>query len=326
MKKLNKYLLLLAAAVFTLTACEKPAERESSPEAPVASVSFTNGGEAYELNMQKEALEHTIKLYRTTNIDQADEVKLKVISTNDVFEFDPVVKFKAGEKEVALVVKFPNGESDSTYTLELAIPEDKINPYHTGASSYAYIVSLVNWTDPKQGVFVDYSLGSVFGYGPIAFYADYKYDLKKDGSFKLRVIDPFYVVQDGTEAPDENGVLPHFPYNAAADLLKADNYSLDIFVDKDGKASFQDFALGIDWGYGSITINNFNVEAEGAGVFDDFVAFDPNSKQLVTAMGGDAYAYAGFEFFFSVDAFKNAYGAAPARAKAPRAAKANRSF
>ena len=76
MKKLNKIMLFLAAAVFTLTACEKNVERTPSPEDPQGAVAFTSAGGTRELNMQKEALEQKVTLIRTQDIDKAASLTL----------------------------------------------------------------------------------------------------------------------------------------------------------------------------------------------------------------------------------------------------------
>ena len=77
MKKLNKIMLFLAAAVFTLTACEKNTEREPSPVFEGASsVFFPVSAESEELEPTA-ALAHEIAICRDTLNDQGNQSSRK---------------------------------------------------------------------------------------------------------------------------------------------------------------------------------------------------------------------------------------------------------
>ncbi len=303
MKTVNKYLFLLAAAVFGLTACEKQQEREPSPVDQPGAVAFTSAGAAVEINKQKEPLEKKVTLIRTQGIEQEASITLVVDSADAVFVIDPVVKFAAGEKEASTVVKFPSAESDNTYFFKLSIPEDKRSLYLDGNTSFEFSATIVNWTDPQIGVLTDFSLPNLYGFDVFSWYVSYIYDLKNDGSFKLRILNPFYEIAVGDEAADENGVFPRFLYNEEGDLMRQGDYNINIRVDADGVATVEDFSTGMAWTDGEISIHNFKTVATGTGAFGNKVQFDIASKQMVVALGGEAYNYAGFTFYFNVDAF-----------------------
>ena len=123
MKKISKYLLILAAAVFTFTACEKNVEREPSPEDSPLAVSFTSGGEVLTLNLAKDQLETTVALHRTRNLDKADTVKVTVVEAHPVFVIDPVFIFAPGDKEVAHKVTFADHNSSVTVYSKVLSPD-----------------------------------------------------------------------------------------------------------------------------------------------------------------------------------------------------------
>lgn len=303
MKKLNKFMLFLAAAVFTLTACEENVERKPSPEDPQGAVAFTSAGGTRELNMQKEALEQKVTLIRTQDTDKAASLTLDIVSADDVFQINPEVNFAAGEKEASILVKFPDAESDHTYSFSLAIPKDKQSAYILGNTTFDFSVSLVNWTDPQVGVFTDFTLPNLYGFKVFSWYVNYIYDLKKDGSFKLRILEPFYKIAEADVQPDENGVYPYFIYNEPGDLMKAGDYNINIFVDANGVATVEDFSTGMAWSDGEISIHNYKEQAQGEGKFGEKVFFDIATKQMVVALGGELYNYAGFTFYFTLEQF-----------------------
>ena len=106
MKTVNKYLFLLAAAVFGLTACEKQQEREPSPEGNPNAVAFEQSAYTAEINPNKEALEFEIKVTRSA-AESALTVNIASEGDIDVIKVPATVSFAAGEKEVALKLTFP---------------------------------------------------------------------------------------------------------------------------------------------------------------------------------------------------------------------------
>ena len=113
MKKFNKYLLVLAAAVFTFTACEEEKRRDPSPEFDgTKSVFFPVSAESQEMEPTA-TLEHAIKIARDTNNHEALTVRLLVAeNTQEIFEVPDSVTFAANVTETTILVKFPKAQID----------------------------------------------------------------------------------------------------------------------------------------------------------------------------------------------------------------------
>ncbi len=307
MKTISKYLFFVMAAALCLTSCEKKVERDPSPEAPVDAVAFQTSGASAELDKLNDPLQHEVVLVRTTNIDAAATVPIEIVSADPGFVIPSEAKFEAGQKTTSIIVTFAEAEDHKKLSFTIAIPEKLQHPYSTGTATHTYSVILTNWSAPQKGIFIDYSIANVYTNLPVEpFFVNYQYDALPDGSFNLRILNPFYIAATGEEEADENGIYPYFPFNEEADLLAEDNYNIEIVVDKDGVATISDFNLGIVWSEeGPMTITNYKATATGIGTLNDKVKFDAANKTLVLRLGGDAYGYAGFSFYFNVDAFLN---------------------
>lgn len=304
MKKISKYLLLLAAAVFTFTACEKTAEREPSPLDVPGAVAFTSAGGSFELNMSKEPLETTVTLRRTSEFDKADTILLNV-EADPVFVIDPKFIFAPGDKEVSAKLSFPTGEADSTYTCRLSVPEDKASPYLDGVSVFEYTVKLVMWSEPRTGVWVDDAVVSSTYNIPasVAWTVTYQVAELADGSMKLRIINPYACTASSV---DVNGVYDGFRYNDPGDWDTSKDYNIEIFIDPANDVTMPDVELGVDWGNSMMKLVNY----KGVVAHGDFdpaaqrVLFDKNDSKnsLVFAMD-KPYNYAGYRFYLSYAAY-----------------------
>jgi hypothetical protein len=312
MKKISKYLLLLAAAVFTFTACEKNVEREPSPLDIPGAIAFTNAGETVELDMTKEPLETSFTVFRTSNLDKADTIKL-VVEADPVFEINPVVIFAPGDKQVTTKVTFPEGEVFGNYSFKLTMPEDHVSPYLQGTTTFAYNVSIVAWSDIKKGVWVDDAgLCSTFGLpAGAAWIIDYQSSiLPKNAGTRIRVINAYKTI--ATAEDPETGLPNGYPYAEEFSINKGDyNFSLDLLAN--GTALFADDAfLGLSYsGYGDMII--VNMKAASAGAYDKEAGkatFDAATKfyafgfyDATAADPYNLYQYAGFRFYESKEAW-----------------------
>lgn len=313
MKKISKYLLLLAAAVFTFTACEKNVEREPSPLDVPGAISFASAGESVELDLNKEPLETSFTLFRTSNIEKADTIKLAV-TADPVFKIDSVIIFAPGDKEVTSKVTFPDAEVFGNYSFQLTLPEDQVSPYLQGGTSFAYKVSIVAWSDIKKGVWVDDAgLCSTFGLAAgIAWIVDYQSSvLPKDAGTRVRVINAY---KTAATAEDPDTGLPNgYPYAGAPFTINKGQYNFMLDLLADGTALFADDALlGLSYeGYGDMIL--VNMKANSAGVYDAAAGratFDAATKfyafgfyDATAADPYDLWNYAGFRFYVSTEAW-----------------------
>jgi len=291
MKKLNNYLLLLAAAVFTFTACEKDIEREPSPAFEgSSSVFFPVSSESQEMEPTV-ALEHEIKIARDTLNSEEITVKLIVVNNDEnIFEVPESVKFAAGVKETSFVVKFPNAQVDGTYNLALELEPIQSNPYLEAKSSYSYTVNIAKWdliTD-KQAIIFDGIVNVFFSTGKPGWYVSYARKNNADGSFDIRLLNPYTVLPEydmtvDPEAPydhpiaDEFGLYSGFPSNYPKDVDSEGTYNMTIHVDAKGNATFDRFAMGMTWSYGAFS--GAHSKDKGMGVYN-------NADKSITFPGG----------------------------------------
>lgn len=312
MKKISKYLLLLAVAVFTFTACENNPQRDPSPEDSPLAVSFTNGGETVKLNMAKEPLEKIVALHRTCNLDKADTIKVTVVEADPVFVIDPVFIFAPGDKEVAHKVTFATGEADSTYTFKLELPENKVSPYLAGHSTFEYTVSLELWSEPAFGVFVEQTVGPAFGVGVNAWFVEFQTAENPDGSLRLRMINPY---ASFATAKDADGIYDGNPWTSDGDVDESQDYNFVLNISAEGEVTFPGIItyLGIGWGdYLKQMFVDWAAYQGQAGTYGRFdkekskIVFDAKDASLVFgANGGNVYTgvNVNFVFYFSKAAY-----------------------
>ncbi len=293
MKKISKYLLILAAAVFTFTACEKNVEREPSPEDSRLAVSFTSGGEVLKLNLAKDPLETTVALHRTCNLDKADTVKVTVVEAHPVFVIDPVFIFAPGDKEVAHKVTFATGEADSTYTFRLAVPEDKVSPYLTGLHTFDFTVTLELWSAPAWGIFLEQTVGPAFSMGVNAWFVEFQTAENPDGSMRFRMINPYASFASGD--PDADGVFDGNPWTEEGDVDESQDYNFVLNISAEGEVTFPDLFtfLGIGWGN---YLNQFFVDyARGTGAAGTYGRFDKEKGKIVFDAKDDSMLFGAYK-------------------------------
>ena len=304
MKTVNKYLFLLAAAVFGLTACEKQQERVPSPVFEgTSSVFFPVSSESEEMEPTV-AMEHEIKIARDTLNSEAITVKLIVKNnTEDIFEVPESVSFAAGVKETSFVVKFPNAQVDGTYTLDIELEAIQSNPYLTLKPTYSYTVNIAKWdliTDKKAIVF-DGITNVFYGVGKPGWYVPYARKDNSDGSFDIRLLNPYTILpeyRDGdVDDPiaDEFGLYGGYPYNYPEDVDSEGTYNMTIHVAKNGTATFDQFALGMIWSYGMFYGAHSSSIPGAFDASDQSIIFYGGSVYCAMANYGNGGFYSGTE-------------------------------
>jgi len=303
MKKINKFMLLLATAVFTLTACEKEVERELSPAFEGKAVFFPVSAESEELEPTAPK-QHEITIARDTLLKEAMSVKLIVTENpEDIFSVPETVEFAAGESTKSFFVSFPDAQVDSTYTLNIELELDNSNPYLAAKPNYSYTVYIAKWdliTDKKAIVF-DGITNVFFNVGKPGWYVPYARKNNADGSFDIRLLNPYTILPEydmtkdkpyDNPIADDFGLYGGYPYNYPEDVDAAGTYNMTVHVDKSGNATFDDFAMGMTWSYGAFSAAY--IKAGGPGVYnkaDQSITFPAGS------VGCGMSGYQGGAFF-----------------------------
>lgn len=272
MKTVNKYLFLLAAAVFGLTACEKQQEREPSPEGNPNAVAFDQSKVSAEFNPSKVALEYEIKVGRSV-ANEALTVNFDVEGDVDIIKVPTSVSFAAGEKEVPLKLTFPNAEVDSTYSVILTVKAENESPYTAGATTFEFTAIIAAWEPAATNAVVFDGIVNVFySTGNPGWYVPYLRKDNSDGSFDIRLLNPYTILPDYRDGnvndpiQDQFGLYKGFPSNYPEDVDSKGTYNLDIHVLADKSATFDQFALGMTWSYGAFY--GAHAASNGAGVYD----------------------------------------------------------
>ena len=253
--KTNKiFMLLLAAAVFTFTACEKEIKRPDSPVAPTTSAAFKASAVEVDINPMKVDLAYEVALVRS-NTAEALTVGIEVVEGDaDIFVVPATAAFAKDAAETSLKLTFPTAQLDSSYSIVIAIKNDNQNPYIDGSSKFSLKVNIASWeASAKPAVFVDGVVCSPFGLTPIAWYVNFQEKSNADGSKDFRFINP-YRANKGSQDADDFGVYSWFVYNSGEDVDMNNTYNWEIHVDAAGNATFPKTYLGPDYGYGPALI------------------------------------------------------------------------
>ena len=272
MKTISKYLFILAAAVFTFTACEKQTEREPSPAGNPNAIAFEAGNIYKEINPVKAALEYEIKVARTSSEAELSAT-IHVEGDIDIINVPTTVKFAAGENETVIKLTFPNAQVDSTYSVVLSVDSVNKSPYTDGNSTCTFTVAIAAWEPAAtQAVVFDGIVNVFYSTGNPGWYVNYLRKDNADGSFDIRLLNPYTVLPDyldgNYDAPiqDQFGLYKGFPYNYPEDVDSKGTYNMDVHVDAEGNATFDTFAMGMTWSNGDFW--GAHATSKGLGVFD----------------------------------------------------------
>ena len=284
MKKLNKYLLLLATAVFTFTACEKQVERDPSPVAPANALAFKESKISVEINPVKAPLEYALTVVRsTTDAEMTAKISIKE-GDSEVINVPASVTFAKDAAEAEVLLTFPNAQLDSTYTIVVEVASDNQSPYLDGAAQCSFTVTIATWEPAgKTAIVFDGIVNVFYATGNPGWYVPYLRKDNADGSFDIRLLNPYTILpeyKDGDyDSPiaDQFGLFGGYPYNYPEDVDSEGTYNMDIHVDKDGNATFDAFLLGMTWSYGAFA--GAHATDKGMGVWDP-------TLQCITFPGG----------------------------------------
>ena len=304
MKTVNKYLFLLAAAVFGLTACEKQQEREPSPEGNPNAVAFSQSKFSGEFNPSKVALEYEITVGRSI-ADSALKVDFEIEGDVDIINVPASVSFAVGEKEVPLKLTFPNAEVDSTYSVVLRIKDENQSPYSAGATTFEFTAIIAAWEPAATNAVVFDGIINVFyNTGTPGWYVPYLRKDNSDGSFDIRLLNPYTILPDYRDGnvddpiQDQFGLFGGFPYNYPEDVDSKGTYNLDIHVLADKSATFDQFDLGMSWSYGEFY--GAHAASNGLGIYDEVantITFPGGSVACAMADYNNGSFYIGTEDF-----------------------------
>ncbi|WP_430815689.1 hypothetical protein [Carboxylicivirga sp. RSCT41] len=294
--KFNKlYIVLLFAMTALFVGCSDFEDTvEPSPLTPEGcqGVYFPTSNKAlFELE-PADARELTLTIARKMESGTA-EVPLKVeINTDDIFDVPATVSFADGETEVEFKVTFPDAGEGTAYNLKVAVEGDQfVDPY---ASTTPYVVtsaSRVKWevlADPW--IYVDGVFTAGYKVSSLPMYVDVEKAQLSD-AVRYRFKNAYDVPTGG---PDADGIYDGYPNNEEGHFDESKDYYTVIEIDnpsgKSGNAVMPRHEIGVNWGYGDISIGS--VPDKYGVVTADAITFGDGALYISESEYNDGAAYA----------------------------------
>lgn len=207
-----------------------------------------------------------------------------------------------------------------TYQFTIAIPDEYCQgTLSYGSQTFTYQI-IVNEPDEwdeaeiRTGVLVDQTVGPAFGIGVNAWFVEYQTVENPDGSWRLRMLNPYASYASGPA--DEDGVFDGNPWTEEGDVDESRPFNFDLLVSKEGEVTFPDLYTYLGIGWGDYTEQCFVDYARGTGAAGTYgryekengkIVFDAQDNSMlfgVGGAGGKIYGVqANFVFYLSKDAF-----------------------
>lgn len=222
------------------------------------------------------------------------------VETNDssVFNVPQSVSFADGETEVSFTVTFPDAAEGVAYNLKLSVVgDDLVNPYASALSNLSTVVSRIKWSPVGRPlVYKDGAFLALFGVSSLPMYVEAD-SVELESSIRYRLKNAYRIPT--SETPDEDGIYDGYPYNESGDFDNSKNWFTTIEIYDNGEVFMPSNEIGVDWGYGMISIGNVygNTSADDKeqypwGTFaDDVITFPANSLYLSMANYNDGGKY-----------------------------------
>jgi hypothetical protein len=224
------------------------------------------------------------------------------VDGDDVFDFPSTVDFAAGEATATITVTAPRAEAGVNYSLVLGIAEADRSIYGQGFREVAFDFSIMKWESLGTGYFLDGCISTFWGVDPTIPMAVEIEKTTTAAGDRFRFESPFAHVSTGV---DEAGLgYIGYPYNETGDC---DEQAHMIVIDITPKgALWNTTEIGMNWGYGPITISPLAYGVYDAG--QGYIAFPAGSLgiEMTDYNPGDPSSTANDTYLFlSAEAFLN---------------------
>ena len=260
--------MMMLTAALAFTACSDDdsfsageQEKAGTQSAYFDTASYMN---TVEVEPGSEAFQVTVSRWNTAS---AATVGITKVSGDDVFDVPSSVDFAAGEATSTITITAPRAQGGVNYSLVLGIAEADRSIYGQGFREIAFDFSILKWEELGTGYFLDGCISTFWGVDPtIPMAVEVQKCTTADGE-RFRFESPFAHVATGV---DEAGLgYIGYPYNEAGDC---DEEAHMIVIDITPKgALWNTTEIGMNWGYGMITIEPLNYGVYDAG--QGYIAF-----------------------------------------------------
>lgn len=292
--KIKNIFLSLAAATLLLTACgNEDLKLGDSTTAKVAascpSVEFSTANQT-SVEVDPDTPTFSFKVVRKAT--DAASYAIKVVQGADEFDIPASVDFAAGETETDLKITAKKGLVEGTpYGLELTFDEANLNPYTIGIKDFTAEVTIIKWEPAGRGYWCGNIINTFWSDAvPVVMYVDYE-KATTANAVKYRFDSPYGKLETEYDEVDEllnfgNG----YKYNSESDLT-GNGEKFVISVKKDG-VYMPPVQLGMDWGYGEITVGSDGILGEfKASETGGIITFPAGSLSISMANYNDGESY-----------------------------------
>lgn len=197
----------------------------------------------------------TLKIAREVSTGAVQVPIVVEVNDENVFNVPQTVSFAEGVTEVEFTVTFPEAAEGIAYDLRLALEgDDLVNPYGKPLTYLNTTVSRIKWSPVGRSlVYIDGTFATLFGvqFYPMYVEAD---SVELDASVRYRIKNAYKVPT--SDDPDEDGVFDGYPYNAPGDFDDSQDWLTTIEIYDNGEVFMSSNEIGVDWGYGMISIGN----------------------------------------------------------------------
>lgn len=225
----------------------------------------------------------TLKIAREVSTGAVQVPIVVEVNDENVFNVPQTVSFADGESEVEFTVTFPEAAEGIAYDLKLIVEgEDLVNPYGAPLNYLTTTVSRIKWSPVKRPlVYIDGTFATLFGVQFLPMYVEAD-SVELDASVRYRLRNAYKVPTSGR--PDADGIYDGYPYNEVGDFDDSQNWLTTIEIDNSGNVTMYPNEIGVDWGYGMISIGTIygnvsqNIDSYPLGeVVDSALVFPANS-------------------------------------------------
>ena len=294
-------MMLTAALAFTACSDDDSFSAGEQEKAGTQSAYFNTATymNTVEVEPGSEAFQVEVSRWNTSSAASVGIVK---VDGDDVFDFPSTVDFAAGESTATITVTAPRAEGGVNYSLVLGIAEADRSIYGQGFREIAFDFSILKWENLGTGYFIDGCISTFWGVDPtIPMAVEVQKCTTADGE-RFRFESPFAHVATGV---DEAGLgYIGYPYNEAGDC---DEEAHMIVIDITPKgAPWNTTEIGMNWGYGMITIEPLDYGVYDAG--QGYIAFPAGTLgiEMTDYNPGDPAETANDTYLFlSAEAFLN---------------------
>ena len=254
MKIYNKIIALFAIGIAMASCGVDISEEDYTPASKesdgLQAAYFTGSSYSRTVEVEPGSASFDITIGRLNTSSTANVGITVVNDENGIFDVPSTVSFAAGESTATLTINAPRAAEGVNYPLTIAIADADKSLYTNGYREVNIDFAILKWDNIGTGYLLDGTIGTFWGVdSSIPLAVDIQHTTTATGE-RFRFYSPFAHVATATDGIGYVG----YPYNEEGDCDEADHLMVINITEKG--AVLNPLAIGMDWGYGSISIGS----------------------------------------------------------------------